>query len=41
MQWFIWLVTTHWLSLLLLFGVLVAVWYALKHWKKYKNNEFE
>ncbi|GAA3412639.1 hypothetical protein ACFFNY_32980 [Paenibacillus hodogayensis] len=32
---------THWRSMLLLLGLAVAVWYMLKHKKKFENNEFE
>lgn len=34
-------VSAHWLSLLLIAGLIVAIWYVYKHKNKYAKNEFE
>lgn len=41
MKWLIHTVSAHWLSLLLMAGLAVAVWFVLKHKKKFEKNEFE
>lgn len=33
--------SAHWLSLLLIAGLIVAIWYVYKHKNKYAKNEFE
>lgn len=41
MSWLLSVLSSHWLSLLLIAGLVAAVWFVYKHKNKYAKNEFE
>ncbi|TMV49692.1 hypothetical protein FE783_14465 [Paenibacillus mesophilus] len=41
LKWLISVLSAHWLSLLLVAGLIAAVWFVYKHKDKFAKNEFE
>jgi predicted histidine transporter YuiF (NhaC family) len=41
LNWLVSVLSAHWLSLLLVAGLVVAIWFVYKHKNKYAKNEFE